>query len=107
MKKYMHPAGIIFVFFLVSFGNPPKKISTIEPGAFSLGNGCVLDVRSDKVFVYSDGEQQIQGKWEIIRGDLILETASVLPISRKWKIDQNGKCLKSRMKFAFYRICNC
>ncbi|MGV3630926.1 MAG: hypothetical protein ACO1O6_06960 [Bacteroidota bacterium] len=105
-----------FVLVMCSFS--PKKKQEVHPGLFALSvaihgtNEEVISglyIHEDNTFIYFDRskKKEIKGTWSIVSGDLILKAESHLPVSKKWKIDQNGKCLKGRGKFIFYRSCNC
>lgn len=115
MKKMLCLFLVFIAFLLISLNTKPaKKSMVIEPGtyAFQWEDEQVLTalvIEADQHFVYFDKTtgKEIKGTWKIVKGDLLLEGESPLPITDKWKIDKNGKCLKSRDKMAFYRFCNC
>ena len=69
-----------------------------------------LKINADETFTYqdfSDPKNKIdaRGTWELKKDKIILEDqASTFPYGSKWKIEKNGKAVKTRKGMEFIRL---
>lgn len=80
-----------------------EENSEIQNALFLNENQSYLynQVRSDNKI------EKINGTWTMEKGQIVLSnTKNELRIPDRWKIDENGKCIKGRKGLAFFRLCH-
>jgi len=107
------------VFMLMSFSR--SKTLNMLTGTYSTC-GCEnpidgekkfgLTLNADNTFHYFDYTNPIEkidvnGNWILSKNIISLKNySSAFKIEQQWKVEKNGKCIKSRMGLKFTRICN-
>jgi hypothetical protein len=77
------------------------------------GNNRIIELKlnDDATFNYADNSdpshvKQITGTWLMKSGKMLLTSSDGnKSFHRKWKYTKDGKCIKSRYKMNFRRIC--
>lgn len=71
-----------------------------------------LTLNDDNTFHYFDHTNAIEkidvnGNWVLNKNIISLKDfSSAYKIEQQWKVENNGKCIKSRLGLKFTRICN-
>lgn len=100
-----------FLFPVIAFAGEPKPdfigtygISKNHPVKFE------LKINADKTFTYQDyadanNRIDAQGTWELKNNKIILQgQTSTFPYRSKWKIEKDGKAVRSRKGLEFIRL---
>ncbi len=111
--------GALAVFMFMSFSR--SKTRNMLTGTYSTC-GCEnqadqekkfgLILNDDNTFHYFDYTNPIEkidvnGNWVLNKNTISLKNySSAFKIEQQWKIEKNGKCIKSRLGLKFTRICN-
>ena len=105
----------------MSFINSSKKIS-FKSGVFG-SNSCdcmseeirvkmQLNFKEDNTFTYFDNFNpkrvvDVSGKWEMKGNAIVLsDYSSDYKMPDKWVLNTEGKCIKTRLGLAWYRLCS-
>src|SRR5687767_6857890 len=117
MKKLIFLFALPALLAMLSFKTEAPKLLTGTYGVCSCGgtqstSKVELTLNEDKTFHYFDNTNpskavDIKGSWVLSGNTVILKDyQSAFPIHTKWRVDKNGKCLKSRKGLEFTRLCH-
>lgn len=113
MKPTKLIGAIVIIFSLLSFKN--KQVITAEQIAGNYGvcnspNSPYLQLNANYTYHYTDKSNSkkvvdVDGKW-LLKGNVIflIYNYKKNAFHNKWRVD--GKCIKSRKGFTYYRLCN-
>jgi hypothetical protein len=102
----------------MSFADPKYTDDTVTGGyGVCSGEGIrvespQLKLNADNTFYYLDSSDpgkkiEVTGTWVNNNGTVILKDyTSPYTFHTKWKMDKNGKCIKSHKGMTFYRLCD-
>lgn len=91
-----------------TFGKDPV-LTTVKTGKYGVCGGdsvnpsIELNLRKDSTFryystTYVEGAADCDGKWKVEKGSVVLyDYNSKVNIPDKWKISEDGNCLKGKM----------
>lgn len=116
MKTRHYLTIVLLSLTMLSFENGNRKVSSEQvTGIYGDADGTdvniQLTIKEDFSFRFihncnPNKPIDVRGAWILLNNTVILKDyKSDVSINKKWKIDNNSKCLKSRHGMEFIRIC--